>query len=294
MVNDLLIENIRLSELVLVVNQNQPFFLEFEAFLNARGYDTIHSFIIETSSEKAKEVLTAYFQTPFANPMLDGIGRPYHANKAKWYFLAWLFRDAPAQRLEPLLRAVEGANPMERRVTLLNKIREFVAPLFSRPESWTWPALSEVMLARLEGSRRSLRGSQFEKIARSSLERIIAKHKLKLKVTDKEVRLLDETFDVEVVGKKGTILLPVKTRETMGGGHALLFTRDIHKSISVAQTNGYECLPIIIAESWTGDLSSLRCKGSIYIPMNPNLIDKITPILESELEKHVAVLASIT
>lgn len=126
------------------------------------------------------------------------------------------------------------------------------------------------------------------------MERIIAKHKLKLKITDKEVRLLDETYDVEVVGKRGKILLPVKTRETMGGGHALLFTRDIHKSISVAQTNGYECLPIVIAESWTGDLSALPCKACIYISMNPNLVDKITPILESELEKYVAVLASIS
>jgi len=62
---------------------------------------------------------------------------------------------------------------MQRRVALLNKIREFVAPLFPRPESWTWAALSEVMLARLEGSRPSLRGSQFEKTARSILERII-------------------------------------------------------------------------------------------------------------------------
>ena len=292
--NDLLVENIRLSELVLVVNQNQPFFLEFEAFLKTKGYDTIHSFIIETSREKAEAVLRAYFQAPFANPMMDGIGRPFEAGKAKWYFIAWLFRDAPAQRLGPLLRTVEGANPTERRVILLNKIREFVAPLFPLPESWTWPVLSEVMLARLEGSRRSLRGSQFEKTARIILGKIIAKHNIAVTITNKEVKLFDETYDIELVGSKGTILLPVKTRETMGGGHALLFTRDIHKSISVAQANGYECLPIVIAESWTGDLSSLPCKACIYIPMNPNLVERITPILESELEKHLAVLTSIS
>lgn len=294
MVDDLLIENIRLSELVLVVNQNQPFFLEFEAFLKARGYNTIHSFILEESRQKAEEVLRAYFETPFTSPMLDGIGRPYAPNKAKWYFMAWLFRDAPAQRLEPLLRAVEGDNRMERRVVLLNKIRELVAPLFPQPESWTWTALSEIMLARLEGSRRSLRGGQFEKIVRGILQKIIDKHKLGLTISGKEVRLLDETYDIEVVGANGKLLLPVKTRETMGGGHALLFTRDIHKSISVAQTHGYECLPIIIAESWTGDLASLPCKACVYIPMNPNLVDQITPLLESELEKHVTILASIS
>ena len=128
------------------------------------------------------------------------------------------------------------------------------------------------MLARLEGSRRSLRGNQFEKTARRILEKIIAKYGLAVTITNREVRLLDESYDIEIVGAKGKILMPVKTRETMGGGHALLFTRDIHKSISVARANGYECLPIIIAESWSGDLSSLPCKFCIHIPLNPNLV----------------------
>jgi hypothetical protein len=294
MVDDLLIENIRLSELVLVVNQNQPFFLEFEAFLKARGYETIHSFILETSSKKAEEILTAYFQAPFTNQMFDGIGRPLTKIKAKWYFMAWLFRDAAEQRLKPLLKAVEGTNLLDRRVVLLNKIREYVSRLFPRAESWTWPVLSEVMLDRLEGSRRSKRGSQFEKTARRILGAIVSQHGLAVTVAEKGVKLFGETYDIQVIGAKGKILLPVKTRETMGGGHALLFTRDIHKSISVAQTNGYECLPIIIAESWTGDLSSLPCKACIYIPMNPNLVDRITPLLESALENHVSFLASIS
>jgi hypothetical protein len=68
-------------------------------------------------------------------------------------------------------------------------------------------------------------------------------------VSDKEVRIGDETYDVRVVGSKGTILLPVRTRETMGGGHALLFTRDTFKAISVAKENGHGCLPVVIAES---------------------------------------------
>jgi len=46
-----------------------------------------------------------------------------------------------------------------------------------------------------------------------------------------------------------------------GGGHANLFTRDIFKAISVAHENDYECLPVIIAESWGGDLKSLHCEA---------------------------------
>ena len=75
----------------------------------------------------------------------------------------------------------------------------------------------------------------------------------------------------------------------MGGGHANLFTRDIHKAISVAQENGYLCIPIVIAESWGGDLESLHCEHLIYIQANPNQTDEIGPKLATELESLVSV-----
>lgn len=87
--------------------------------------------------------------------------------------------------------------------------------------------------------------------------------------------------------------MPVKTRETMGGGHALLFTRDIHKSISVAHDSGYECLPVIIAESWAGDLGTLTCKDHVYLNMNPNQIAQVEPALEAELRLRIPAFKSI-
>ena len=68
----------------------------------------------------------------------------------------------------------------------------------------------------------------------------------------------------------------------MGGGHAMLFTRDIFKSISVAHKGGYECIPVVIAESWGGDLKGLECEHYIYIKANPNQIDAVIPILQKE------------
>jgi len=126
------------------------------------------------------------------------------------------------------------------------------------------------MLARLEGSRRALKGTLFDAIVRRSLKTVFDQQGLSLRVSDTEVRLHGETYDLQVSGRRGSILIPVKTRETMGGGHASLFTRDIHKSISVAEKNGYRCLPIVIAESWGGDLKSLECETFIYIQANPN------------------------
>jgi hypothetical protein len=73
----------------------------------------------------------------------------------------------------------------------------------------------------------------------------------------------------------------------MGGGHANLFTRDIFKAISAAHENGHECVPVIIAESWGGDLKSLQREHWIYLRANPNQIEAIEPMLEKELEKLV-------
>jgi len=63
----------------------------------------------------------------------------------------------------------------------------------------------------------------------------------------------------------------------------MLFTRDIHKSITIARENGFECIPIIIAESWGGDLSGLNCENFVYLKANPNQIPQIRHQLETEL-----------
>ena len=276
---DFVIDNLRLAELVAIVRQNESFFDAFVLFLAERGYQDVHAFINEPEDKKALSLIEDYLRHTNEAFLYDGIGRPYASDLAKWYFLAWTMRDAPAQRLGPLLRNIEGASMNERRARLLNEVRKFVGPLFPEAEKWTWHTISEVMLARLEGSRRSLKGTTFENTVRTAIRAVIAKQQLSLIVGDSQVKIGDETYDVQIVGKTKTILVPVKTRETMGGGHANLFTRDIHKAISVAQENGYECIPVVIAESWGGNLDSLSCKHVIYLPINPNQTEKVEVML---------------
>lgn len=281
------IENLRLRELVAIVRQNQKFYDDFCVYLKERGYRDVHDFINEPSGAKATKVIKDYLVRQSAAQLLDGLARPYKDSTARWYFLAWILRDAPAQRLQPLLASVEGDSMDEKRANLLNQLRKFVGPLFPEAESWSWPAVSEVMLARLEGSRRALKGTKFEELVRRTLRKVFERHSVRLEIGDSEKRINEETFDVQIVGKKKTILVPVKTRETMGGGHANLFTRDIFKAISVAHENGHECVPVIIAESWGGDLKSLQCEHWIYLRANPNQIEAIEPMLEKEVEKLV-------
>ena len=290
---DFVIDNLRLAELVAIVRQNEAFFDAFVEFLAERGYPDVHAFVNEPDDSRAIAVIESYFSHTNTEQLFDGIGRPYASDIAKWYFLAWTMRDAPAQRLQPLLRNIEGASMSERKARLLNEVRKFAGPLFPEAEKWTWHTISEVMLDRLEGSRRALKGTTFENTVRTAIRAVIAQHQMTLRVGDSQVKIGDETYDVQIIGASRTILLPVKTRETMGGGHANLFTRDIHKAISVAQANGYECIPVVIAESWGGNLGSLACNHVIYVPINPNQTVKVEALLYAAVDAIAASLKEL-
>ena len=291
---EFVIENIRLRELVAVVNDNRAFFDDILSFLESHGYCSIYAFVDEGDNGKAKQTILAYLEHKSNAKLYDGLGKPYANAKARWFFLSWLFRDAPAQRLDPLVKQMPGVSTVERKAHLLNELRKHVRPLFPETASWEWPALSEVLIARLEGSRRALKGTLFETVVRRSLAALFDKHGIQLRIGDKQIRVQEETYDVPVYGLTETLLIPVKTRETMGGGHALLFTRDIHKSISTAEAAGYHCLPIVIAESWGGKLEDLACEHFVYIQANPNQLVKIEPILSRELENLVDVFRKMS
>lgn len=293
-ISQFVVDNFRLQELAAIVEQNKPFYDAFSNFLKRHGYADVAAFIHDEDSTKARSVIESYLTNPVGATLHDGLGRPYTNGKAKWYFLAWILRDAPAQRLEPLLRSVEGVTLEEKKAVLINYLREFISPLFPSSEKWTWPVISEIMLARLEGSRRALKGTRFESLVRNLLTELFSANAIDLTVGEKQITISDETYDVQVVSGKSKILIPVKTRETMGGGHANLFTRDIYKSISIAKENGYLCIPIVIAESWGGNLNSLHCEHLIYIQANPNQTDEIGPKLATELELLLPIWISFS
>ena len=140
----------------------------------------------------------------------------------------------------------------------------------------------------------AVKGTLFEGIVRRNLLALIQEHKLPLNVSDKQVRIKDETYDVQIEGENGVVLIPVKTRETMGGGHSLLFTRDIYKSILVATENGFNCVPIVIAEAWGGDLAELKSELYIYIQANPNQVVSVEPVLAQKLEELLSLLKQIS
>ncbi|WP_206445470.1 hypothetical protein [Burkholderia gladioli] len=291
-----MVENLRLKELAIVAEQNRPAFDDLVNFLKGSGYASLHAFATDVDESKAQATILDYLRRPLPKDVFiyDGIARPYSPEKAKWLLLGWVLRDAPEQRLRPMVSSMEGRTTAEKQAALLGKVRTYVGKVFPESQRWDWTAISEVVIDRLEGSRRAIKGTLFEAIVRNQLTELFKVNSAKLVVSDVEIRLEGETYDVSVTGQQGQILLPVKTRETMGGGHALLFTRDIHKSIAVAHEAGFDCLPIIIAESWAGNLSTLKCKDYIYINKNPNQVAEVKPILAEELGKRLPAFQSIT
>jgi hypothetical protein len=290
-----IVENLRLRELAIVAEQNRGAFDDFVGFLSEEGYPSLHAFVMSQDLFATHNSILKYLKRPLPLGVFlyDGIARKYLPAKAKWLLLGWIFRDAPEQRLRPMIASMQGATALEKQARLLSDLRGYVGQIFPDAARWEWPVISEVVIDRLEGSRRAIKGTLFEAIVRRALANLFESHKLMLTISDAEIKLDGETYDVSIVGSAGRMLLPVKTRETMGGGHALLFTRDIHKSISVAHASGYECLPIIIAESWAGNLADLTCKDHIYINMNPNQLPQVEPALAVELQKRLPAFDSI-
>lgn len=285
--------NYPLRDLVPITELNRPVFDDFVSFLKECGHVSLYSFVYETNSELAISTLTTYFlrKLPTGIELLNGVGKPYAPDKAKWMMVGWILRDAPEQRLRPLLKRVEETSRAIRKAIILNKTRE--AMPYLPQDRWGWPSISEHIRNGLEGSRRAIRGNLFEGIVRRILADLFEEHGITLDICDGEIKIDNVTYDVCVEGPGGTILMPIKTRETQGGGHASLFTRDIESPIRLAQTAGYSCIPLIIAQSWVGDIESLNCPMHIYINRHPQEIVADESLLRVRLWENLDAFREI-
>jgi hypothetical protein len=89
------------------------------------------------------------------------------------------------------------------------------------------------------------------------------------------------------------LLIPVKTRETEGGGHSHIFTRDIMSAINdiKRELTNYHIAVIIIAENW----SSLEMKGIddaidliFHFNMSPNAFLGFDDENQIKLNKYIS------
>jgi hypothetical protein len=157
-------------------------------------------------------------------------------------------------------------------------------------KSFDWLTVREVVLDRLEGSRRSISGHQVETYVRDSLITALQYYYSihgnygqyrKVEIANKQIKIGNHTVDVSVdlIPRAGTdrtkLLIPVKTRETEGGGHSHLFSRDLITAISDLNrdANNYRVVVVIIAENWSAsEISALGTHIDLvfHFNMSPN------------------------
>ena len=205
------ISHARLVELTKLADLAFPFYqwveTNFRDTLDTK--ETLDTILKQADALNVKRALRAcYSPSNEELPLLfDGIGRPYEHNKACFYFFSWMVRDAPQQRLSPLINRARRETKIGKVDLEIEAISQLLVEYRDSIQSFEWDAVREVICDRLEGSRRSIRGRQKEVIVRTAVlgavQHFYAQHKnygiyKKVDVEPKEVKLGYETFDVVV------------------------------------------------------------------------------------------------
>jgi len=263
----------RLVDLTKLADQAEPFYQWVEKqFQEILGQSDSLDVMLKTLDEDQikRAMFVCYNAGSNKNvPLLfDGIGRSYPHSKACYYFFSWLIRDAPQQRLGPLIQRIVRSTKKKRVEVEIQVITALICKYRINVKHFTWQAIREVIVDRLEGSRRSIRGQEKETIVRTALITAIQNYYSVhltygiysgVETPEKQITIGNETFDVSAnlldsqKRKLCRILVPVKTRETEGGGHAHLFTRDIRSAISTARFDNPDdyIIAVIVAKNWS-------------------------------------------
>jgi len=266
------ITHYRLIDLARFADQAEPFYrwIERKARQIVGAYRSLSEILLDAPKALIVDLVNAcYTDSSDAKPLLfDGIGRVYPHTKACFYFFAWMMRDAPQQRLAPLISRMQRLDNVSKLTAEVDTLAELIFEYRSVVRSFEWSAVREVVIDRLEGSRRSISGHRYEPYVRASLIAALqyyysvhgdyGKYQ-RVEIAAKQLKIGSHTIDVaaELIPKSGgeslQLLIPVKTRETEGGGHSHLFTRDIITAISTlgAQVQSRRVVVVIIASNWS-------------------------------------------
>jgi hypothetical protein len=308
----------RLVELSNLAEQAKPFYDWVERVAKQiTGYNkSLNDILFLCDKDKINQIIMAcYINEQDEKPLLfDGIGRIYEHTKACFYFFAWMIRDAPQQRLSPLISRMQKADKIEKVIAETDTLVELIYEYRNVVKTFEWQTIREIIIDRLEGSRRSISGHKIETFVRTSFIAAIqhyysiynnyGKFK-KIDIANKQIKIGRHTIDIsaKLIPKKSNnienILIPVKTRETEGGGHSHLFTRDIISAITdiKKEISNYHLLVVIIAENWSpAELKTIDDAIDVifHFNMNPNKFIGFDEESQQKLNKYIESLLKIS
>jgi hypothetical protein len=303
----------RLVDLAKLADQAKPFYdwvsAQFQAQADSRrSLDEILKTMSEGDLRDAMERCYILANQPQVPILTDGVGRTYPHLKACYYFFSWLIRDTPQQRLFPLITRVANATHQTRAQAEVRVLAALITKYRTNVGTFCWEAVREVIIDRLEGSRRSIKGHEKETIGRTALVAAVQSHyKLHgnyghyggVEVPDVQVTVNRETFDVSanLLDENGRrvrrILMPIKTRETEGGGHAHLFTRDVMGALNAVQAEGSGdfLIVVIVARNWAArEAENIRERvdHAAIFDLSPNEFSEFGEVEQKRLNDFIA------
>jgi len=268
---DIDISNSRLEDLAQLADQAYPFYawVSQHAQRIADLDISLNDFLFTANQYQIQQLLHDIYTAPSSeHPFLfDGVGRTYTHPKACYYFFSWLVRDAPQQRLNPIIQRIVRKGALSRLDAEIEVLMALILRYRDVLKTFSWEAIREVIMDRLEGSRRSIKGHEKEAHVRlaliAALQTFYQIHGSygrysSVQMSGQQIEKYRETYDIglllteDITGETRHILIPIKTRETEGGDHAHLFTRDIRSAIQAAKQTAQDFLfVVIVAKNWS-------------------------------------------
>lgn len=284
----------RLEDLVALANQAKPFYewIEQQFQLEMHLADPFSKLIKKASVAQIESGIRRCYYAADTNTLpklYDGGGIPYKHMSACYFMFAWMARDAATQRLRPLISRAKKVAGLPTVDVEIEALAQLLHHYRDELQYFEWPVIREVTLQRLEGSRRAKKGSAFENYLRVSLAQAFSfyyqthgdygKYK-DFNIWPKPIKIGNRTYDAAVDlikddGTKQMLIIPSKTRETEGGGHAHLFTRDVEQA-NLDILGAYPDAIIafmIIAQNWSQeeiDMLNEKYAHVFYFDVNPN------------------------
>jgi HAMP domain-containing protein len=309
------ISHYRLIELSKLADQAKPFYdwVERTAKRTISSHKELNEILLNSSKSELRLIIeNCYKDLSDSKPFLfDGVWRTYTHSKACFYFFAWIVRDAPQQRLAPLISRMQKADSITKMTAEIDSLIELIYEYKSVVKSFEWQAVREIIIDRLEWSRRSIRGHVLESSARTGLVTAIQNYYSiygnygkfkKIEIADKQIKIWRHTVDVSAVLYPNDssmspcrILIPIKTRETEGGGHSHIFTRDIISAITDIKLEWRDdsIAVVIVAENWSPiEIKTIDDSIDIifHFNMSPNKFEGFDEDSQIMLNQHIAKL----
>jgi len=306
------ISHFRLVDLTLLADQAKPFYdwveRQFqEQVSKSMSLDEILG--TATQSEILKSIQRCYHGSGVVDlpSLFDGVGRTYPHTRACYYFFAWIIRDAPRQRLGPLIDRIIKTSGKSRIEVETEVLAALIYKYRFNVKTFSWDAIREVIIDRLEGSRRSIAGHEKETVVRTALLLAVQKYFTNhnsygvftsVELPARQVKIGNQSYDVSanLLDSEGQrvrrILIPIKTRETEGGGHAHLYSRDVQPAIDAVRANSPEdyLVIVIVASNWSNretEQLGLQVDHLVVFDLNPSQFKMFTDVEQERLDQFV-------